>query len=32
VFPHPFGEEDLLGDHVLAQFNSSKEICVEREI
>jgi hypothetical protein len=24
MFPHPFGEEDLLGDHVLAQFSSSR--------
>jgi hypothetical protein len=21
VFPHAFGEKDLLGDHVLAQFS-----------
>jgi hypothetical protein len=25
VFPHTFGEEDLLGDHVLAQFGFLQE-------
>ncbi len=26
MFPHTFGEEDLLGDHVLAQFIFLREI------